>query len=264
MKTKILSVLAALGIGSMIVLITACPSAKNTTADAGDAAKKVYVAPGKQDENYFFASGGFSGQIGVYGIPSGRLLRVIPVFSQDAEKGWGYSEETKPMLTTSQGFIPWDDTHHLQLSMTDGIPDGRWLFVNGNNTPRIARVDLRTFRTAEIIEIPNTAGNHASPFITPSRRRASPSRTPLKMATFRLLLSRIILKVHSVLSRLIKSRARWVSSFKSSCRVLAMTFRTPAKAFPTVGFSLRATTPSKRIRCLKSMPAKKIKITLLP
>lgn len=168
MKTKVLSLLAALGIGSMVVLITACPSAKNATADAGDAAQKVYVAPGKQDENYFFASGGFSGQIGVYGIPSGRLLRVIPVFSQDPEKGWGYSEETKPMLTTSHGFIPWDDTHHLQLSMTDGIPDGRWLFVNGNNTPRIARIDLTTFRTAEIIEIPNTAGNHASPFITPN------------------------------------------------------------------------------------------------
>ena len=35
-----------------------------------------------------------------------------------------------------------------------------------NNTPRIARVDLKTFRTAEIIEMPNSAGNHSSPFIT--------------------------------------------------------------------------------------------------
>jgi len=167
-KTKILTALAALGIGSMVVMITACPSAKNSTADGSDAAKKVYVAPGKYDENYLFASGGFSGQIGVYGIPSGRLLRVIPVFSQDPEKGWGYSEETKPMLNTSNGMVPWDDSHHLQLSQTDGVPDGRWLFVNGNNTPRIARIDLRTFRTAEVIEIPNTAGNHASPFITPN------------------------------------------------------------------------------------------------
>ncbi len=40
------------------------------------------------------------------------------------------------------------------------------LFANGNNTPRIARIDLKTFRTAEIIEIPNSAGNHSSPFIT--------------------------------------------------------------------------------------------------
>ena len=54
----------------------------------------------------------------------------------------------------------------LQLSQTNGKIDGRWVFGNGNNTPRIARIDLKTFRTAEIIEIPNSAGNHSSPFIT--------------------------------------------------------------------------------------------------
>jgi len=70
------------------------------------------------------------------------------------------------MLQTSYGFIPWDDAHHPELSMTDGKPDGRWLFINANNTPRIARIDLRTFRTAEIIEIPNSGGNHSSPFCT--------------------------------------------------------------------------------------------------
>ncbi len=47
-----------------------------------------------------------------------------------------------------------------------GSPDGRWLFINGNNTPRIARLDLTTMETAEILEIPNSAGNHASPFVT--------------------------------------------------------------------------------------------------
>jgi nitrous-oxide reductase len=49
----------------------------------------------------------------VYGIPSGRLLRVIPVFSVDPEKGYGFSEDTKSMLNTSHGFIPWDDLHHM-------------------------------------------------------------------------------------------------------------------------------------------------------
>ena len=56
---------------------------------SGDAGVKTYVAPGKYDEIYNFVSGGFSGQMSVYGIPSGRLLRVIPVFSVDPEKGWG-------------------------------------------------------------------------------------------------------------------------------------------------------------------------------
>ena len=81
-------------------------------------------------------SGGFNGQIGVYGLPSGRLLKIVPVFSQFPENGWGYSEETKPMLETTFGNIPWDDLHHTALSQTAGEDDGRWLFVNGNNTPR--------------------------------------------------------------------------------------------------------------------------------
>ncbi|MCB0664151.1 MAG: nitrous oxide reductase, partial [Saprospiraceae bacterium] len=123
-------------------------------------------APGKYDEFYNFVSGGFSGQMSVYGLPSGRMLKVIPVFSQDAETGWGYSEETKAMLNTSYGYIPWDDAHHPELSQTNGEVDGRWVFINGNNTPRIARIDLKRFKTAEIIELPNSAGNHSSPFIT--------------------------------------------------------------------------------------------------
>jgi len=134
--------------------------------EAGDAAEKVYVAPGKYDEFYAFMSGGFDGQVGVYGLPSGRLLRHVPVFSQNPENGWGYSEQTKPMLATSYGFVPWDDAHHPQLSQTAGVPDGRWLFINGNNTPRIARLDLSRFETEEILEIPNSAGNHSSPFVT--------------------------------------------------------------------------------------------------
>jgi len=117
----------------------------------GDASD-VYVQPGEYDEFYAFISGGFSGQMSVYGLPSGRLLKVIPVFSVDAEKGYGFNEETKPMLETSYGFVPWDDSHHPELSQTDGQTDGRWVFINGNNTPRIARIDLSTFETAEIIE----------------------------------------------------------------------------------------------------------------
>src|SRR5262245_36549714 len=134
--------------------------------EAGDAAEKVYVAPGKYDEFYAFMSGGFDGQVGIYGLPSGRMLKHVPVFSQSPANGWGYSEQTKAMLATSYGFVPWDDAHHPQLSQTAGIPDGRWLFINGNNTPRIARLDLTRFETEEILEIPNSAGNHSSPFIT--------------------------------------------------------------------------------------------------
>lgn len=140
----------------------------NGPLTGSDAPSKVYVEPGKYDEFYAFLSGGFSGQMSVYGIPSGRMLKVLSVFSQNPETGWGYTEESKPMFETSYGFIPWDDAHHPELSQTDGVPDGRWIFINGNNTPRIARIDLKTFKTAEIIEIPNSAGNHSSPFMTPN------------------------------------------------------------------------------------------------
>ena len=136
------------------------------TAVTGDAAEKVYVAPGKYDEFYSFVSGGFNEQMSVYGFPSGRLLRIIPVFSAQPENGFGFSEETKPLLNTAHGFVPWDDLHHISLSTTNGEHDGRWVFANGNNTPRIARVDLKTFRTTEILEIPNSAGNHSSPYLT--------------------------------------------------------------------------------------------------
>lgn len=162
-----IAVAAGIAVAAMLsASTTGCKPKGATTAVTGNAAAKVYVPPGQYDELYMFASGGFSGQVGVYGLPSGRLFRVIPVFSLDPEKGYGFSEETKGMLNTSYGFQPWDDAHHPQLSQTDGVIDGRWLFINGNNTPRIARIDLTTFTTKEIIEIPNTGGNHASPFIT--------------------------------------------------------------------------------------------------
>lgn len=162
-KLKDCGIIAA----SVLAISTIGCKPKNAgNAVSADAASKVYVAPGKYDEFYNFVSGGFSGQLSVYGLPSGRLLRVIPVFSVDPEKGWGYSEETKPMLNTSHGAVPWDDLHHTELSQTDGKIDGRWIFANANNTPRVARIDLKTFRTNEIIELPNSAGNHSSPFIT--------------------------------------------------------------------------------------------------
>ena len=164
MKTNNVSLLV--GIAGLLILFSACRPKNAATAVSGDTAAKAYVAPGQYDEFYNFVSGGFSGQMSVYGLPSGRLFRVIPVFSVDPEKGWGYSEETKPMLNTSHGFVPWDDLHHIELSQTTGEVNGKWAFANANNTPRLARVDLKTFKTAEILELPNSGGNHSSPFGT--------------------------------------------------------------------------------------------------
>jgi nitrous-oxide reductase len=160
----------ALMVGGAVVVAAAVGFAAlpggSANLGAADIASRTYVAPGEYDEFYGFLSGGYSGQLSVWGIPSGRMFKVIPVFSQDPETGYGYTEETKPLLMTSYGFQAWDDSHHPHMSQTDGDADGRWIFINGNNTPRIARIDLSYMETRETLEIPNTGGNHGSSFVT--------------------------------------------------------------------------------------------------
>lgn len=166
MKKRSLGQLVGIFAALLFGFLSCKPNDAGKVVDGGDAASKAYVAPGKYDEFYNIVSGGFNGQMSVYGLPSGRLFRIIPVFSVNPESGYGYSEETKPMLNTTHGMVPWDDLHHIALSQTNGEHDGRWAFGNANNTPRIARVSMKTFRTEEIIELPNSNGNHSSPFIT--------------------------------------------------------------------------------------------------
>jgi nitrous-oxide reductase len=115
MKTK--QIFTFIFLSGVLMFVMSCRPKNAGTTVKGDSSVKAFVAPGQYDEYYNFVSGGFSGQMSVYGLPSGRLFRVIPVFSVDPEKGWGYSEETKPMLNTSHGFVPWDD---LRRVITNG------------------------------------------------------------------------------------------------------------------------------------------------
>ncbi len=54
------------------------------------------------------------------------------------------------------------------FSETDGEYDGRWLFINDNAKGRIARIDLKDFKTKQILKVPNISANHGSSFITPN------------------------------------------------------------------------------------------------
>ncbi|MGV3519058.1 Sec-dependent nitrous-oxide reductase [Luteitalea sp.] len=131
--------------------------------DTASAAAKTYVAPGEKDEYYLFYSGGHSGQVYVAGLPSMRHISTIPVFAPYPATGYGFDEESRAML----GRFTWGDVHHPGLSQTEGTYDGRWLFVNDNANNRIARVDLRDFKTRQILgPIPNSSGNHGSSFVT--------------------------------------------------------------------------------------------------
>ena len=139
-----------------------------TSSDSALAAQKVYVAPGDLDEYYMFASGGHSGNIYVYGLPSMRHLSTIPVFSPYPATGYGFDDDTKAML----GNLTWGDAHHPALSETKGDYDGRWLFINEMNG-RVARIDLRDFKTKQIFgPVPNVSGNHGSSFVTPNTEYA--------------------------------------------------------------------------------------------
>jgi nitrous-oxide reductase len=137
-------------------------------SDVALAAQKTYVAPGDLDQYYMFSSGGHSGQVYVYGIPSMRHLSTIPVFTPYPATGYGFDDDTKKML----GELTWGDAHHPALSETKGEYDGRWLFINEMNG-RIARIDLRDFKTKQIFgPVPNLHGNHASSFVTPNTEYA--------------------------------------------------------------------------------------------
>ena len=126
-------------------------------------AARSWVAPGEKDEFYLFYSGGHSGQVFVAGLPSMRHISTIPVFAPYPGTGYGFDEETKRMM----GGFTWGDVHHPGLSQRDGLHDGRWLFVNDNANNRIARIDLRDFKTHQILgPIPNSSGNHGSSFVT--------------------------------------------------------------------------------------------------
>ena len=75
--------IAASFVAVFALIHSGCQQQKDVLS--GSTADRVFVPPGSYDDFYLFTSGGFSGQVGVYGLPSGRLFRVIPVFSQDPE-----------------------------------------------------------------------------------------------------------------------------------------------------------------------------------
>jgi nitrous-oxide reductase len=142
---------------------------KANASDLSAAALKTYVAPGDLDEYYMFASGGHSGQVYVFGLPSMRHLVTIPVFAPYPATGYGFDDDTKAMMGED---LTWGDVHHPALSETKGDYDGRWLFINEMNG-RIARIDLRDFKTKQIIgPVANVSGNHGSAFVTPNTEYA--------------------------------------------------------------------------------------------
>ena len=135
------------------------------------AAAKTYTPTGGRDEFLAFSSGGQSGQVIVYGIPSMRILKYIGVFTPEPWQGYGFDDESKAVL--AQGKIEgkdivYGDTHHPALSETDGDSDGQFLFINDKANPRLAVIDLHDFETKQIVVSPFFRSEHGGAFVTPN------------------------------------------------------------------------------------------------
>ena len=135
------------------------------------AAAKTYTPTGGRDEFITFSSGGQSGQVIVYGIPSMRILKYIGVFTPEPWQGYGFDDESKAVLAQGKingKDITYGDTHHPAISETDGVTDGRWLAINDKANPRIAIIDLHDFETKQIVVHPFFKSSHGGSFFTPN------------------------------------------------------------------------------------------------
>jgi nitrous-oxide reductase len=136
------------------------------------AAAKTYTPTGKLDEYVVFSSGGQSGQVIAYGVPSMRILKYIAVFTPEPWQGYGYGD-VESMAILEQGNIrgrkiTWGDTHHPAISETNGDYDGQYLFINDKANPRVAVIDLKTFSTVQIVPNPIMKSEHGAAFVTPN------------------------------------------------------------------------------------------------
>ena len=169
MKTTLFLALAA----AVAIPLAGCNSdtsarQERQAAQNLSAAQQVYVPPGRLDDYYAFLSGGQSGSVFVYGIPSCRFIKEIPIFEPRAGLGYANNPGSETYRRLAATGPLWGDTHHPVLSQTEGRYDGRWLWINDKANDRVAKIDLRTFEVAEIRLVPNIQGAHGLAAYLPS------------------------------------------------------------------------------------------------
>jgi nitrous-oxide reductase len=157
------------GVGASIAELMA---ARGLSEADVSAALKTYMPTGKHDDYYIFSSGGQSGQVLVIGIPSMRILKYIGVFTPEPWQGYGFGDETRRVLAEGSRDaatpLTWGDTHHPNLSETDGDYDGQFLFIGDKANARLAVINLKDFVTTQIVANPLLQSDHGASFVTPN------------------------------------------------------------------------------------------------
>ncbi len=174
-----------LAVASVLMLLFAACTSESSTSDVGadiiearglteadvEAALKTFMPSGTHDEYIMFSSGGHGGQLGLIGVPSMRLLKVVGVFTPEPWQGWGYGDlKTEEVLSSGDvnGIeVRWADTHHPALSETGGDYDGQFVFINDKANARLAVIDLRDFETKQIVKNPIAINDHGGAMVTP-------------------------------------------------------------------------------------------------
>jgi nitrous-oxide reductase len=131
-----------------------------------------FVPPGSHDEYVMVASGGHSGQVLIIGVPSMRILKTVAVFTPEPWQGYGYgsdwSQTANEAANPEGSDLAWGDTHHPAISETGGEYDGRYAYIQDRANGRVGFIDLRDFRTKQVIAIPNIQTSHGGMFVTPN------------------------------------------------------------------------------------------------
>jgi nitrous-oxide reductase len=170
---------AAFGLGMSAMITSASAGkledvmkARGLTQKDVLAAAKTYVPTGGRDEFIALSSGGQSGQVFVYGIPSMRILKYIAVFTPEPWQGYGFDDESKKVLSAGNQIngttITYGDTHHPAFSETKGAYDGEYAFINDKANPRIAVIDMKDFETKQIVVNPIMSSEHGGAFVSPN------------------------------------------------------------------------------------------------
>ena len=139
---------------------------RGLSPEEAEAALKTFVPPGRFDDYVMFTSGGHRGSIMLYGIPSMRLLKEIPVYAPDSWQGWAQGDDGGEATLRAGSFadgLPtqtWGDLHHPQISLSNGKYDGEWVIGTDKSAGRVAIASLRDFKVKSIYKIPNMDSDH--------------------------------------------------------------------------------------------------------